>query len=76
MMGELQKVLQKRLIKVTFKLRPEEVNDIKDMTKARGGRMELDEAEGRASTQALDNKKPGMFKRPKSRMFGEAAGET
>lgn len=74
--AQLQKVLQKRLVKgVTCKLRAEEVNDVKDMTKARVGGMELDEAEGRASVKALENKELSMFKTLKSRIFGEAAGE-
>ena len=54
---------------------PEVVNDVKDMSKARGGRMELDDAEGSASGKALENKELSMFKTLNSRIFGEVAGE-
>lgn len=37
--------------------------------------MELDEAEGRASAKALENKELSTFKTLKSSLFGEAAGE-
>ena len=37
--------------------------------------MELDKSEGRASAKMLGNKQLRMFRRPKARMFGEAAGK-
>lgn len=60
---------------MTFKLRHEGVYDVRDITMAGGGRMELDEAEGRASAKALENKELSTFKTLKSSLFGEAAGE-
>lgn len=62
-------------MEVTFKLRSEEANHVKDMIRIGVRRMELSPVVERASVQALGKKDLGMFKKLKARMFGEAAGE-